>query len=229
MPASDTPTAASVRTAQSRALGTLAHPLRSRLLWALREEGPATATALASTVGTNSGATSYHLRKLAEAGLIEDAPGGRGRERRWRVVSGPPPWRAPDLADDDASTALRWLERDYLRHFAERAEQWIDEQDRWPAQWSGEMGLSDALALVDVDHLRQLRAELAEVLARYRRLGQGNPGARRVAVYTCLYPVDLDRPPLADPAPAARAQPARPLPRRGKGSVENTTSTGTSK
>ena len=46
------------------ALRVLAHPLRSRLLSALRRGGPATATELAKTLGTNSGATSYHLRKL---------------------------------------------------------------------------------------------------------------------------------------------------------------------
>ena len=39
------------------ALRTLAHPLRSRLLTQLRLHGPATATSLAGTLGTNSGAT----------------------------------------------------------------------------------------------------------------------------------------------------------------------------
>ena len=53
----------------SHKLRVLAHPLRSRLLATLRAEGPATATSLAATLGTNSGATSYHLRQLAEAGL----------------------------------------------------------------------------------------------------------------------------------------------------------------
>ena len=45
----------------------LAHPLRSRLLGALRLGGPATATALAARLATNSGAASYHLRRMAEA------------------------------------------------------------------------------------------------------------------------------------------------------------------
>jgi len=34
------------------------------------------------------------------------------------------------------------------------------------------------------------------VLARYRRVGQGNPRAKRVAVYTFAYPVDLDNLPF---------------------------------
>ncbi|WP_242653142.1 winged helix-turn-helix domain-containing protein, partial [Intrasporangium flavum] len=53
-------------------LRVLAHPLRSRLLGALRRGGPATATDLAAALGTNSGATSYHLRKLESVGLVED-------------------------------------------------------------------------------------------------------------------------------------------------------------
>ena len=68
-----TPDPRSVRP-DSRQLRVLAHPLRSRLLGALRHGGPATATALAARLGTNSGATSYHLRQLAEAGLVEDDP-----------------------------------------------------------------------------------------------------------------------------------------------------------
>lgn len=62
----------------------LAHPLRLTLLEVLRE-GPSTASRLARDLGESSGATSYHLRALAKAGLIEEAAGrGRGRERWWR-------------------------------------------------------------------------------------------------------------------------------------------------
>src|SRR4051812_17674544 len=55
------------------ALKVLAHPLRSRLLSALRIDGPATATDLAARLSTNSGATSYHLRKLESVGLVSDS------------------------------------------------------------------------------------------------------------------------------------------------------------
>lgn len=178
------------------AVKTLAHPLRSRLLVALRRDGPATATTLAAGLGTNSGATSYHLRRLAEVGLIEEAAGGRGRERRWQAATDRHSWKASDFdGDEDAATALSWLERDYLRHFAERAERFLDVRDQWPAAWSDELGLSDGFALVDLDQLRRLRAELDAVVARYARIGQGHPGAQRVAVYTHLYPIDVDRPP----------------------------------
>src|SRR6188768_4486069 len=105
----------------SRALQVLAHPLRSRLLTALRMDGPATATALAASLGTNTGATSYHLRKLASVGLVEETGDGRGKERPWRAATASHEWRERDLAGDpDAEAASDWLRRHYFHGFAER-------------------------------------------------------------------------------------------------------------
>lgn len=68
------------------ALRALAHEQRLRMLGLLRVEGPATATRLAQRLGLNSGATSYHLRQLAQHGFIEEDKGrGTGRERWWRA------------------------------------------------------------------------------------------------------------------------------------------------
>lgn len=68
-------------------LRALSHPLRLRMLGMLRTEGPATATTLAERLGLNTGATSYHLRQLAQHGFIEDdAERGSGRERWWRAA-----------------------------------------------------------------------------------------------------------------------------------------------
>ena len=66
-------------------LRVLAHPLRSRLLSRLRTGGPATATDLAAALSTNSGATSYHLRKLESVGLVTDTGEGEGKRRLWRA------------------------------------------------------------------------------------------------------------------------------------------------
>jgi DNA-binding transcriptional ArsR family regulator len=67
----------------------MAHPARLALLEHLRNGGPATATECAGVVGLSPSATSYHLRALARAGLVEAAPGrGDGRERLWRITAG---------------------------------------------------------------------------------------------------------------------------------------------
>jgi predicted ArsR family transcriptional regulator len=178
----------------SPALAVLAHPLRSRLVTALRQGGPSTATALARELGTNSGATSYHLRRLATVGLVEDADSGKGRERVWRTASR----REPQDGDGDgadAVEALRWLEHDYVQHAAEQTDRWLDASSSWPRSWQREAGTRDAMVLVTADQLAALRAELAAVLAGYRRVGQGNPDAKRVVVYTTAFPVDIARPP----------------------------------
>ena len=101
-----------------------------------------------------------------------------------------------DFADDeDAETSLNWLERDYVRHFATRAEQWLDVAATWPADWADNLGLNDNFALVTQEQLVAMRAEIDDVLQRYRRVGQGNPQAKRIAIYTYAYPVDLDKVP----------------------------------
>ena len=69
------------------ALRALSHPVRLRMLALLRTEGPATATTLAARLGLNTGATSYHLRQLAEHGFVVDDPErGDGRDRWWQAA-----------------------------------------------------------------------------------------------------------------------------------------------
>lgn len=45
-----------------------------------------------------------------------------------------------------------------------------------------------------------MKAEIDDVVDRYRRVGQGNPAARRLAVYNVTYPLDLDRIPRGEDA-----------------------------
>ncbi|HUQ23936.1 MAG TPA: winged helix-turn-helix domain-containing protein [Gaiellaceae bacterium] len=72
------------RSLGAREVRALAHPLRLRMLESL-SDGAATASMLARELGESSGATSYHLRALAAAGLIvEDLERRRGRERWWK-------------------------------------------------------------------------------------------------------------------------------------------------
>ncbi len=178
------------------AVKVLAHPLRSRLLSALRVGGSATATDLAAALGTNSGATSYHLRKLESVGLVTDTGEGEGKRRLWRAATDSHQWDTSDFAgDEDSETALNWLVRDYVRHLGEQYERWLDVEASWPMEWRDALGMDDSFVIATVAQARELRAELEALIARYRRVGQGNPDARRLAVYSILYPLDLDRAP----------------------------------
>ena len=178
---------------RAQGLRALAHPLRSRLLAQLRVHGEATSTELARALDTHTGATSYHLRRLEAAGLVQDTGHGDGRRRVWaaapadEALTGDEP-DAP-LDEDEAAAAI-WLQRDYVQHFAERADRWVGDQDQWPDTWQQTCGLTDHAVLVTTEQLTALAAEIGEVMDRYRRIGAGTPGARRVAAYTCLLPVD---------------------------------------
>jgi DNA-binding transcriptional ArsR family regulator len=180
-------------------LKVLAHPLRSRLLSALRRGGPATATDLATALGTNSGATSYHLRKLESVGLVADTGEGEGKRRLWRAATESHQFEPSDFAgDEDSETALNWLVRDYTRHFAEQFEKWLDVEAAWPLEWRDAAGMNDSYVIATPAQLQEMKAEIDQVVTRYRRVGQGNPAARRLAVYNVTYPLDLDRIPRGE-------------------------------
>lgn len=69
-----------------RALRALAHPVRVAILEALDAAGPLTASDLADLVGESPSNCSWHLRKLAEFDLVEEAAPVPGRRRPWRAT-----------------------------------------------------------------------------------------------------------------------------------------------
>lgn len=181
----------------AEALRVLAHPLRSRLLSQLRLHGPATATELAHQLDTNSGATSYHLRKLETVGLVEDTGTGSGKRRVWQAASRGHEWDPSEFAGDpDAEASLAWLTGYYRSFHAERAEQWAAHAESWPGHWRDVLGSGDDGLVVTAQQARYLREELDAVVRRYRSAGAGDPDAIRVLIYTDLYPLDA-RPPQA--------------------------------
>lgn len=173
----------------------LAHPLRSRLVASLRQLGPSTATDLARELATNSGATSYHLRRLAEVGLVVDTGQGDARRRVWAAAERPAGAVQGEEDDEDTLSAIDWLERDWLQHFTEKFGRWLEVRAAWPGRWREAAGMNDHVVVVTAEQLSAMHEELAAVVERYRRAGQGNPEAKRVAAYLTFYPVDLDQAP----------------------------------
>jgi DNA-binding transcriptional ArsR family regulator len=169
-------------------LKVLAHPLRSRVLGELRTNGPATATALAGSLDTNTGATSYHLRKLAAVGLVEETGQGKGRERWWRARHEMHSWFTSDLDDDpDGIAVASWLRGEALRRFQVFAEEWFASEFDWPVEWRDAGGSSDYLLELSPAQLSNMGRELFEVIERYRRLEPG-PDPARVIFYTFAFP-----------------------------------------
>ncbi|MDI6103621.1 winged helix-turn-helix domain-containing protein [Actinoplanes sp. NEAU-A12] len=180
-----------------RQIQVLAHPLRIRLLGRLRLEGPATATQLAEALATNTGATSYHLRQLAEAGLVgeEDRPGS-GRQRWWRALHDLSSWQRSDYPDDpDAVAAVDWLEAHQLRLMVDKIEAWHTVASSESPQWRDVAGMSDYALTLDPAQLRDLQADLEDVVERHqaRALADPRPGARQILFFSACVPLVQER------------------------------------
>ena len=70
-----------------RTMRALAHPVRIALLEILGREGELTVTRAAEMLDESPGNMSWHLQTLAKYGYIEEAGGGKGRSRPWRIAS----------------------------------------------------------------------------------------------------------------------------------------------
>jgi DNA-binding transcriptional ArsR family regulator len=156
-------------TLDAAALRVLAHPMRLSLLNRLRQYGPATATQLAAVFGLDTGAASYHLRRLAAGGLIEeDESRGTGRDRWWQAphrssFHDPAGYLAgsPDAADSRAYAQAGVLAySDELRRVAGIV-------PMLPDDWYGASIFSDYTLRLTPDRLNALKAELVAAIARY--------------------------------------------------------------
>ncbi|GHF68940.1 transcriptional regulator [Amycolatopsis bartoniae] len=152
-------------------LRALAHPLRLRLLDLLRADGPATATGLGRRVGESSGTTSWHLRQLAEAGLVvEDTGRGSRRERWWRAAQERLHMRAKDFIDDPE---LAGPLDAYLHALVEQRYQaetrFVAELPEWIEDWHDKATFSDGRLSLTPDEAAALSDEILQVVERYRR------------------------------------------------------------
>jgi DNA-binding transcriptional ArsR family regulator len=171
----------------------LAHPARISIVEHLGQVEAATATECAEVVGLSPSATSYHLRALAKAGLIEDAPGrGDGRERVWRAVVHGYTVRTDADADPETKQAERELIETFLTWEDTRVRQAVARIDLEPREWSEASFFSEAALLMTADELRQFGEDLQAMLKPYKRRYRTDPpeGVRAVSVQLRGFPSD---------------------------------------
>lgn len=172
----------------------LAHPARMAILEHLTTTGGAiTATEAAKLVGLSPSATSYHLRALAKAGLVEDAPGrGDGRERVWRTPYRGWTFSAGPDASPDAIAAERALVDMFMKRERERLEDWFERSREQPLEWFEAAFLSESVLLLTAAELTEVLAKVTEIIAPYKRAGRPSPppGARRVSFQMRGVPID---------------------------------------
>jgi DNA-binding transcriptional ArsR family regulator len=172
----------------SRVLRAMAHPLRLRLIGALRKDGPATASELGRRLGESSGATSYHLRILAKYGFVEDdAERNRGRQRWWRAVDEGVEW-STDTDDLGLVEADRVLGRQLVAEYARWLGRWYDETPSWPREWRAAAMGSDQWFELTPAELRELNDEVLAVLERYSNRRTRRDETERVIVLFHSFP-----------------------------------------
>ncbi|MEU6615014.1 winged helix-turn-helix domain-containing protein [Streptomyces parvus] len=161
-----------IHNVDARALRAVAHPLRLRLLKSLRDSGPATASQLGERLGESSGATSYHLRQLAEAGLVEDAPElGKGRERWWRSVHDGSMFESSDFrkhADPEVRGAIDFVLHETATSHAEELNTWLGTLNDWPEEWQRSWDMSDFKIRLTPELALELSRKMHDLVESYR-------------------------------------------------------------
>ena len=180
----------------AREFRALAHPVRIALLDTLTIDGPATATEAAERIGETPTTCSFHLRQLAKFGFVEEAGGGKGRARPWRIAHHGV--RADKVqADPEVAIAAEAASRLLRSRELARYQLWVDTQHSYPGAWREAAGETDLLFWLTPDELRELTADVHRVLerrldARLTDPSQRPPEALPVEVLLLSYPV---RPP----------------------------------
>lgn len=146
-------------------LKALTHPLRPRILSALRLHGPATASRLAAFLGVNTGATSYHVRQLAEAGFVVEAPElGNARDRWWRAAHTRTVF---DTHNADQETAAAYLSA-VAAGYAANAQRAIAEIASLPAEWEDAGMFSNFTLRLSPAETTSLITDVTTVIRGYR-------------------------------------------------------------
>jgi DNA-binding transcriptional ArsR family regulator len=150
----------------ARGMRALAHPVRVRILGELQRGGPSTATRLSPVVGATPSVTSWHLRHLAEHGMVRDAAGhGSGRERWWEAVSRGYRLTAEGPGALEAGQALQAVMEEVD---GDVVGDWHrDVEPTLPREWLELAGRSSTRVLVTLEEQRALDAAWEELLAPY--------------------------------------------------------------
>jgi predicted ArsR family transcriptional regulator len=161
-----------------QSLRALGHPVRLALLEALLA-GPLTATQAGEILGESPTTCSFHLRQLAKYGFVEEAGGGPGRTRPWRLTH--TGWRAPAQPDNpDFTRAVQALDHVLLDRLYARIRRFVDSVATYPAEWQQAATGETSYLHVTAEELRELLEEHKKVNERFReRWAERNEHADR--------------------------------------------------
>jgi hypothetical protein len=172
----------------------LAHPVRMALIELFGVHPTLTATQASEALGESPANCAFHLRTLAKYGFVEEAGGGRGRERPWKASAQSLRirLRSSDLETEQARVAAGALEQVWFdRWFARIREVFVNR--RWSSEWEDAAGSSTTLTFLTPEEVRAMRDEISAIVSRHldeRRVdpAQRPAGALPVEIATFAYP-----------------------------------------
>ncbi len=181
----------SVELRDARALRALAHPTRLKLVGLLRLQGPLTATQAARELDETPQRCTFHLGQLAKYGLVEEAGGGRGRERPWRATAFFTSW--PNvMTEQEAGAAGQLLEAVVAELHFEAVMGWIERKDEEAPEWQEAAQLNDVALYLTAGELEELGRDIWSLFERYlargERAGLRPEGARPVTILNLAFP-----------------------------------------
>jgi DNA-binding transcriptional ArsR family regulator len=182
----------------ARTLRALAHPVRIALIEALGLGGAMTATELGEEIGESPTTCSFHLRQLAKYGFVEEAGGGKGRARPWRMTS--IGMEIPAVDDPETTIAATTVARLFRERQLDRYRTWRETYATYPLQWRDAAGDSELMFYMTAEELKQLNEELRDLVGPRFRERLTDPslrpaGAVPVEMLIFSYPIRL---PAAD-------------------------------
>jgi predicted ArsR family transcriptional regulator len=176
----------------------LSHPVRIAIIEALTLEGPMTATEVGEQISESPTTCSFHLRQLAKYGFVEEAGGGKGRARPWRMTS---IGMSLHSADDDPETEVaQAVLSDLIRERSlDRYRTWLNTKASYPKAWQDAAEESEYVFYVTAEELAEVTNEVSSILlARFRERvddpSRRPAGSVPVEMLVMSYPVRLPAP-----------------------------------
>lgn len=161
----------------ARTLRALTHPVRVALIEALSLEGPLTATEAGERIGESPTTCSFHLRQLAKYGFVEEAGGGRGRARPWRMTRLGMSFSSVH-DDPETEVAAVALERLLRGRQMERYNAWLQSRGSYPRAWREAAPYSEHVLWVTPDELGEISHRINDLLVSLGRGRLADPAAR---------------------------------------------------
>jgi DNA-binding transcriptional ArsR family regulator len=176
----------------AKVLAAMAHPLRWRLIDVLKVDGPSTASALAERTDQRVANVSHHVRVLADAGLVEEAPelARDRRERWWRLVSPSLRWSPEDFTGDPAAEAVAQAAQSLsLDRHAGHARAWFAAGDEDREPWREVSFSTDKWLSLTPGELAELNRQVIDLFASWSEREVPDDGAPREPVLVFAYGV----------------------------------------